>query len=220
MEKPKVLNNELDRNITLRLLGYCVGLNGKIFTPKDVYDKAIDYGYFKEEERDGVEGLLKIIFGRQRNLSDLQYRYRVVWSFMEDNLEPIDAPINVVIKSPNSPEDQLVVKSDSIYRYLEYVELQEARANSKKANRQSLWAIGISLAALVVTCVFGFVQMNTPLELGTETIKAIRAPQEKVDVKELQAAPPPVEPAIVYERVLGQGKNGMRMSGDTAIAEE
>lgn len=56
MEKPKDLDNELDRNITLRLLGYCVGLNGKIFTLKDVYDKAIDYGYFKEKERDDLAG--------------------------------------------------------------------------------------------------------------------------------------------------------------------
>lgn len=48
-------------------------------------------------------------------------------------------------------ENKYSLCSDSLFQYLEYVELKEARENSVSAKKQSFLAIGIALLSLLVS---------------------------------------------------------------------
>lgn len=57
------------------------------------------------------------------------------------------------------------LSSDSLFQYLEYLELKEARVNSKSARKQSLIAIGIAILSLLVsvgTSVAGILYQSKP----------------------------------------------------------
>jgi hypothetical protein len=56
----------------------------------------------------------------------------------------------VALPTSSSTDRKWALKMDSYFRYLEYVELQEARTNSRSAFRMSLAAIFIALVSLAV----------------------------------------------------------------------
>lgn len=70
-----------------------------------------------------------------------------------------------------SSEPVWVLKAEYYFRLLEFRELQESRASSQAANRNSLIAMGISLIAIIFSCVTAYVQVKTPVSIqGALTI--------------------------------------------------
>lgn len=70
-----------------------------------------------------------------------------------------------------SSEFVWVLKAEYYFRLLEFRELQESRASSQAANRNSLIAILISLIAIIFSCGTAYFQVKTPVSIqGALTI--------------------------------------------------
>jgi hypothetical protein len=62
------------------------------------------------------------------------------------------------------------LKAEYFYRLLEYRELHEARENSRKAQKNALIAISISIFALVASVSIGYMQLSKPVEISERQI--------------------------------------------------
>lgn len=87
-----------------------------------------------------------------------------------------------------------VLKNEYYFRLIEYRELQESRTAARSANKNSMWAIGISVAAIIVSAVLTFAQLNTPTTINKSDLQALinsNAPanvQREVKLDSLQMA--------------------------------
>lgn len=69
-----------------------------------------------------------------------------------------DNPNHIAImveKAKEKENEKYTLLSSTYFSYLDYVELKEAREQSKAANIQSKWAIAISLISLLATVAIG-----------------------------------------------------------------
>lgn len=89
---------------------------------------------------------------------------------------------------------KLVLKTEYYFRLIEYRELQESRAAARSANKNAMWAIGISVAAIIVSAVLTFTQLNTPATINKSDLNALiksnkeAGVQRKVKLDSLQMA--------------------------------
>jgi hypothetical protein len=90
--------------------------------------------------------------------------------------------------------------------------------NQRWEKRKKDLAFWFSVVALAVSLLTFAVKLPSIIREWQDIYENV--PPEPTSVKELPEAPPPVEPAVVYERVVGQSKNETRSSGDSAIADE
>lgn len=75
------------------------------------------------------------------------------------------------VLNSGSTESVWVLKAEYYFRLLEFRELQESRAASQAANRNSFIAIGISLSAIIFSIYVAYIQVNTPVSIqGAVTI--------------------------------------------------
>lgn len=86
-----------------------------------------------------------------------------------------------------STEPVWVLKAEYYFRLLEFRELQESRASSQAANRNSLIAMGISLIAIIISCVTAYVQVKTPV--GIQGAVTINESQIKAIIESNKVAP-------------------------------
>jgi hypothetical protein len=76
-------------------------------------------------------------------------------------------------KGSGSSEDLWVLKTEYYFRLIEYRELQESRTAARSANKNAMWAIGISVAAIIVSAVLTFTQLNTPATINKSDLNAL-----------------------------------------------
>ncbi len=75
-------------------------------------------------------------------------------------------------RGSGSSEDLWVLKTEYYFRLIEYRELQESRLAAKSANKNAMWAIGISVAAIIVSAVLTFAQLNTHATINKSDLQA------------------------------------------------
>lgn len=56
-------------------------------------------------------------------------------------------------------EKKAVLTASAYFEYLEFIEINEARKNSKDAKNLSLWAIGISIFFAIIQLIIGIIQI-------------------------------------------------------------
>ncbi len=93
-----------------------------------------------------------------------------------------------------SSEDLWVLKTEYYYRLIEYRELQEGRAAARSANKNAMWAIMISVTAIIISAVLTFTQLRTPTTINKSDLNALiksnrdSANQKEVKLDSLQMA--------------------------------
>lgn len=86
-----------------------------------------------------------------------------------------------------STESIWVLKTEYYFRLLEFRELQESRASSQAANRNSFIAMVISLIAIIFSCIAAYIQVNTPV--GIQGAVTINESQIKEIIESNKATP-------------------------------
>lgn len=131
-----------------------------------IYIKILEYG-----EQCGIggashDGLLEWLEKEgvidNKDSIDLQARNRITHLFYE-----------CFENTTGSEHNNCLLKAEYFYRLVEFRELEESRKASSGANRKSNIAIAISIAALVVTVVIAFVQLNSSITIQPSQIEAL-----------------------------------------------
>ncbi len=65
----------------------------------------------------------------------------------------------------NRDDNKITITFEGISSLLDFIELKHARRNAREARTFSAWAIGISVLALIVSSVFGYMQLNNKVEI-------------------------------------------------------
>lgn len=137
---------------------------------KNIYLEALEIGYNLGEEGVSFKELntklldLKYVFNEDL-FRDWFYR-----SFEHKNrIRFTNQPILGV--SDIEDDKKLRLSSDSLFQYLEYVELQEARKNSKSAKNYSLIAIGIALLSLLASLGTLVINNYTPQQVSEQKLQ-------------------------------------------------
>lgn len=116
----------------------------------NLYIKALDIGYSLGDAGISFNKMIK-------NLKSLNYEFAedLFRDWFYRNFEHKKRPrlLNNPAQGVSRDEDdkKLRLSSESLFQYLEYVELKEARQNSKFAKKQSLIAVGVALCSLLST---------------------------------------------------------------------
>jgi len=66
-----------------------------------------------------------------------------------------------------------VLKNEYYFRLIEYQELQESRRAAREASRNAWWAIRIAVAAIIVSAVLTYTQLNTPTTINKSDLNAL-----------------------------------------------
>jgi len=102
-------------------------------------------------------------------------------SLFHQFVEVYDVPVEEIRRSGRHRENftkaygeiKYVLKTEYYYRLIEYRELEEARIASSRANRNAKIAIGISVFALVVSAILGFLQITNTINLNDAQLKEL-----------------------------------------------
>ncbi len=87
----------------------------------------------------------------------------------------------------DSGKDLRILKTEYYFRLLEYRELKESRTASLSARNFSLWAICVSLAAIVAGFGIGYVQLTTPITINDEQVgRVVEAARSPVSLNQTQ----------------------------------
>lgn len=84
-----------------------------------------------------------------------------------------------------------ILKTEYYFRLIEYRELQESRLAARSANKSAMWAISISIFAIIISAVLTFAQLNTPVSMNTSDLLSLtnsNAVQREVKLDSLQMA--------------------------------
>ncbi len=84
-------------------------------------------------------------------------------------ISPIIRNDNVVCES----DTNVVALFDAISSLIDFIELKEARVNSRQAKHYSIIAIGIAIASLLVSTIYGYKQLNSEINIDKSQIKSI-----------------------------------------------
>jgi len=79
--------------------------------------------------------------------------------------------------------EEFNLKTEYYFRLIEYRELQESREAAKSANRNAMWAICISILAIIISAVLTFNQLNTPVSMNKSDLQALINSNTKADVQ-------------------------------------
>jgi len=79
--------------------------------------------------------------------------------------------------------DKANLKTEYYFRLIEYRELQESRMAARSANRNAMWAICISILAIIISAVLTFNQLNTPVSMNKSDLQALFNSNTKADVQ-------------------------------------
>lgn len=116
----------------------------------NLYIKALEIGYSVEDIGISFEKMIEKLNSLNYEFSDELFRD---WFYRNFEHKKRPRLLNNPAQGVSRDEDdkKLRLSSESLFQYLEYVELKEARQNSKSAKKQSLIAIGIALVSLLAT---------------------------------------------------------------------
>ncbi len=64
------------------------------------------------------------------------------------------------------------LKTEYYFRLIEYRELQESRLSARSANRNAIWAIGLSIFAIIVSGILAFNQLTTSVGMNKSDLQA------------------------------------------------
>ena len=130
----------------------------------NIYLKALEIGYDLGEKGISLKEINERLKTLKYKFEDDLFRDWFYRNFEHKvRIQFINNPLSGVSKKEDNIK--LRLSSDSLFQYLEYVELKEARVNSKSARNQSLIAIGIAILSLLVsagTSVEGFLYQSKP----------------------------------------------------------
>jgi hypothetical protein len=133
----------------------------------DIYISLIKFGIDKSEE--GVK-LSEI----KSHLLSLEYKFYEIG--IHRIVSDLFTPLNPKTHSPELEmmEDKpMHLTVESTFRWLEYIELHEARQSSKSAMRIAIIAIVISVLTGIFSIYIGVKQMNSPAKFEKEQFKTI-----------------------------------------------
>lgn len=136
---------------------------------ENIYLKALEIGFNSKDEG--------ISFNEMKStLSNLGYKFEEKllrnWYYVSfEHVKRVYFSTNPSVIGMAIEEDvnKYTLCSDSLFQYLEYVELKEARENSVSAKKQSFFAIGIALLSLLVSGVFSVVGILNQQESDKQT---------------------------------------------------
>lgn len=77
---------------------------------------------------------------------------------VKDAIEQVIAESFVYVGSPVGTVQRLIFKVDAYYRHLDYIELIEARANTRSANRNSIIALCVASGLAIVQIAIALLQ--------------------------------------------------------------
>ena len=69
--------------------------------------------------------------------------------------------------------DKANLKTEYYFRLIEYRELQASRMAARSANRNAMYAIRISIFAIIVSAVLTFTQLNAPVSVNKSDLQAL-----------------------------------------------
>lgn len=138
---------------------------------ENIYLKAHEIGFNSKDEG--------ISFNEMKsNLSNLGYKFEEKllrnWyyvSFEHVKRVHFSTDPSVIGMAIVEDENKYSLSSDSLFQYLEYVELKEARENSKSAKNYSLIAIGIALLSLLVSGGTLVINNYTPQQVSEQKLQ-------------------------------------------------
>jgi hypothetical protein len=73
----------------------------------------------------------------------------------------------------DSSGNKIIITYEGVTSLLDFAELKFARQNSKEAKTYSIWAIGISLLALIASAVIGIIQINGSVKIDEKQFEKI-----------------------------------------------
>jgi hypothetical protein len=111
---------------------------------------------------------------------------------------------------------QLKAKGVSAFAAGGFHAVQRNQLWEKRKKNLAFW---FSVVALVVSLLTFFGKAPSVFSEWKNILKGSTT-SDSTQTSKMPEAPLPVEPAVVYERVVGQSKNETRSSGDSAIADE
>jgi hypothetical protein len=114
----------------------------------NLYIKALEIGFNVEDTGISFDEMKKKLNSHEYKFVDNLFRDWFYRNFEhKQRSRVLDNPAQEV--SIDIDDESLRLSSESLFQYLEYLELQEARRNSKSAKKQSLFAIVIALVSLL-----------------------------------------------------------------------
>lgn len=117
---------------------------------RNLYLKSLEIGFNKNDEGISLNEIKENLKELEYTFDDDIYRDWFYRNFEHKNrITFINQPISGV--SRDEDNKKLRLSSESLFQYLEYIELKEARVNSISAKEQSFLAIGIALLSLLVS---------------------------------------------------------------------
>lgn len=150
---------DLAPGIHMHLLEKCVKMNGEHFDLSSVMLWAKEHGFISEDEFQLHQEKLKkpkTALGFR-----LSHKLGVIKRFCDHNLEVVDA------------NGGYLLRPAYLYKYLDYVELKEARIQAVVAKRHSNVAISIAVLSVVLLGILGYFQLVTPVDLSEGSIKQL-----------------------------------------------
>lgn len=85
------------------------------------------------------------------------------------------------IKNDKLEKDIWVLKGEYFTRLLEYRELNEARESSRKANRNALFAIALSIVTLLLTLTISYLQLHKPTTISEKQLNKLTNHLDKIE---------------------------------------
>ena len=128
---------------------------------ESIFIKVLAYG-----ETVGVDGVTEAEFlkwAESAGVHDHSGESRKTRALQRIFFEYFDSPDAVEGSREAAGSDcRYVLKPEYYFRLLEYRGRQENRAAVKSAHRHALWAVGLSLAAMIVCVILAAVQLSAP----------------------------------------------------------
>jgi len=148
---------------------------------KDFFIRLLEYG---ERHPKGFN-LKQVTSDKRLKLND--WEKRLVEKYIENSCKNetmygaggfpnLETPFLAVQRLGKYHEDnnKFIISLDSRFKYIDYLELKEARQSAQKANKNAIIAISIAIVTLLISIIFSIIQIVKPVELDKIQFKEVK----------------------------------------------
>ncbi|MFA5126964.1 MAG: hypothetical protein WC465_03130 [Patescibacteria group bacterium] len=145
---------------------------------ESIYIKLLEYGH------KNAEGFTydEITQWANKNLND--YEQKIVEKYIQNahenyqrsqagNIETVFAIINFAGSDYKNKNHKYSLSLDANFKYIDFLELEEARKSSGQANNKALIAIYIAVGTLIISTLLTIWQINSPIKIHSEQFNKI-----------------------------------------------
>ncbi len=155
---------EKDDHFFIKMMALIADKGYRVITWEEYYELAKKVDYLTEEE-------CKILLEKKERDEKLIQKRDLLNIFRLDLLSPNAKFYN---HGDKNIYDNIHISLEHVINLLDFLELKHAKQNAKEAKKQSNWAIGLSILALITSIVIGIIQLNSSVTINENQLNSIQ----------------------------------------------